>query len=163
DRIKNDRRDALTLAKLHRAGELTRVWVPDTETEAMRDLTRAREDAKYAQTRARQRLFAFLLRHGRRYPGRTTWSVPHFRWLRAKSFDHPAQQICMEESLLAIDETTKRVARLDEQIRELVPTWTMQPVVNALSAHRGVNLLTASTLIAELGDLTRFEQPRTLM
>jgi len=163
DRIKNDRRDALTLAKLHRAGELTRVWVPDTETEAMRDLTRAREDAKYAQTRARQRLFAFLLRHGRRFPGGTTWSARHFRWLRDQSFAHPAQQICMEEYLQAIEETTRRVGRLDEQIQELVPAWSMQPVVSALSAHRGVNLLTASTLIAELGDLTRFDRPRTLM
>ena len=163
DRIKNDRRDARTLAKLHRAGELTPIWVPDTATEAMRDLTRAREDAKYAQTRARQRLFAFLLRHGRRYPGRTTWSKPHFHWLRAQSFEHPAQQICMEEYLAAIDETTRRVARLDEQIAELVPAWSMQPVVHALTAHRGVNLLAASTLVAELGDLTRFDRPRTLM
>ena len=163
ERIKNDRRDALTLAKLHRASELTPIWVPDAPTEAMRDLTRAREDAKYAQTRARQRLFAFLLRHGRRYPGRTTWSAPHFRWLRTQSFDHPAQQICMEEYLLAIEEATNRVARLDQQIEQLVPQWTMRPVVRALTAHRGVNLLAASTLIAELGDLTRFDEPRTLM
>ncbi|HUC44474.1 MAG TPA: IS110 family transposase [Candidatus Sulfotelmatobacter sp.] len=163
ERIKNDRRDARTLAKLHRASELTPIWVPDAPTEAMRDLTRAREDAKYAQTRARQRLFAFLLRHGRRYPGRTTWSAPHFRWLRTQSFDHPAQQICMEEYLLAIEEATNRVARLDQQIEQLVPQWTMRPVVRALTAHRGVNLLAASTLIAELGDLTRFDKPRTLM
>jgi transposase len=163
ERIKNDRRDARTLAKLHRASELTPIWVPDAPTEAMRDLTRAREDAKYAQTRARQRLFAFLLRHGRRYPGRTTWSAPHFRWLRTQSFDHPAQQICMEEYLLAIEEATNRVARLDQQIEQLVPQWTMRPVVRALTAHRGVNLLAASTLIAELGDLTRFDEPRTLM
>jgi transposase len=163
ERIKNDRRDARTLAKLHRAGELTPIWVPDSATEAMRDLTRAREDAKYAQTRARQRVLAFLLRHGRRYSGRTTWSAPHSRWLREQSFDHPAQQICMEEYLSAIEETTKRVTRIDEQIGQLVPEWSMKPVVQALTAHRGVNLLTASTLIAELGDLTRFDQPRTLM
>lgn len=163
DRIKNDRRDALTLAKLHRACELTPVWVPDTDTEAMRDLTRAREDAKYAQTRARQRLFAYLLRHGRRYPGRSTWTALHFRWLRTQSFDHPAQQICMEEYLKTIEETTQRVARLDEQIQSLVSDWSMQPVVKALTAHRGVSLLSASTLVAELGDLTRFDKPRTLM
>jgi transposase len=163
DRIKNDRRDALNLAKLHRAGELSPVWVPDAETEAMRDLTRAREDAKYAQTRARQRLGAFLLRHGRRFPGRSSWTKLHFRWLRDQRFNHPAQHICMEEYLRAIEETTQRVVRLDEQIRGLVPQWTMRPVVTALTAHRGINLLTASTLIAELGDLTRFDRPRPVM
>jgi transposase len=81
DRIKNDRRDALTLARLHRAGELSPVWVPDVESEAMRDLTRAREDAKYAQTRARQRLNGFLLRHGRHYPGRSRWTQLHSKWI----------------------------------------------------------------------------------
>jgi transposase len=163
DRIKNDRRDAATLARLHRAGELTAVWVPDTESEAMRDLTRSREDAKYAETRARQRLGALLLRHGRRYPGRSPWTAAHLRWIREQKFPHPAQQICLEEYVKAVEEATERVARLAGQIRELVPQWSMAPVVNALCAHRGVSLIAASTTVAELGDLTRFTKARDIM
>lgn len=163
DQIKNDRRDAVTLARLHRAGELTPVWVPDGETEAMRDLTRGREDAKYAQTRARQRLQSFLLRHGRRHPGRTSWGRMHLRWLSEQRFDHPSQQICFEEYVGAIEETTARVQRLEQQIQQLIPEWSRAPVVRALTAHRGVSDLTAATLIAELGDLTRFDRARDLM
>ena len=163
DRIKNDRRDAVALARLHRAGELTPVWVPDTETEAMRDLTRAREDAKYAETRARQRLQSFLLRHGRRYPGRSSWTKQHHRWITEQRFDHPSQQICLEEYLATVEEGARRVARLEGQIRELVSTSTMAPVITAMMAHRGVNLIVASTVAAELGDLTRFDRARPLM
>lgn len=163
DRIKNDRRDALTLARLHRAGELTPVWVPDSETEAMRDLTRTREDAKYAQTRARQRLQSFLLRHGRRYSEGSPWTLKHTKWIAAQRFDHPSQQICLEEYLATVEECGRRVARLDAQIRELVPSWSMAPVVEALTAHRGVNLLVATTVVAEIGDLTRFDRARALM
>lgn len=163
ERIKNDRRDAVTLARLHRAGELTAVWIPDTETEAMRDLTRTREDVKYAQTRARQRLQSFLLRHGRRYPGRSPWTQQHRRWITEQRFDHSSQQICLEEYLATVEESDRRVARLDAQILELVPTWSMAPVVTAMTAHRGVNVLVAATVAAELGDLTRFDRARPLM
>lgn len=163
DRIKNDQRDAAALARLHRAGELTPVWVPDAETEAMRDLTRAREDAKYAQTRARQRLQSFLVRHGRNYPGRTRWTKQHLQWLASVRFDHPSQQFCHEEYLAAVEEGGRRVQRFDSQIRELVPNWSMAPVVDALTAHRGVNFLIASTVVAEMGDLTRFDRARPLM
>jgi transposase len=162
DRIKSDRRDAVTLARLHRAGELTPVWVPDSETEAMRDLTRTREDAKYAQTRARQRLQSFLLRHGRRYSG-CTWTMKHQKWIAAQRFDHPSQQVCLEEYLAAVEECGRRVARLDAQIQELVPEWSMAPVVQALTAHRGVNLLVAATVVSEIGDLSRFDRARALM
>jgi transposase len=163
DRIKDDRRDAATLARLHRAGELTAVWVPDSDSEAMRDLTRSREDAKYAETRARQRLGSFLLRHGRRYEGRSPWTASHLRWIQEQAFPHPAQQLCLEEYLKAVEEAAARVARLAGQIRDLVPQWSMAPVVNALCAHRGVSLITASTLLAELGDLTRFTRARDVM
>lgn len=163
DRIKNDRRDAVTLARLHRAGELTPVWVPDAETEAMRDLTRTREDTKYAQTRARQRLQSFLLRHGRRYSAGSSWTLKHAKWIASQRFDHPSQQICLEEYLAAVEECGRRVARLDAQIRELVPAWSMAPVVEALTAHRGVNLLVATTVVSEIGDLTRFDRARDLM
>jgi len=163
DRIKNDRRDAVNLARLHRAGELTRVWVPDDETEAMRDLTRSREDAKYAQGRARQRLGSFLLRHGRRFTGASRWTRAHMKWIHQQGFELPAQHVCLEEYLKAVEETTSRVGRLDEQIREQVECWSQAPVVKALMAHRGVCLVTAATVVAELGDLSRFHRAPDLM
>jgi transposase len=163
ERVKTDRRDAASLARLHRAGELTPVWVPDEQTEAMRDLTRAREDARYAQTRAQQRLNAFMLRHGRIYGGKTRWNQTHVRWLRQQRFSHPSQQICLDEYLEAVEEAARRVQRYDEQIRQLTPQWSRAPVVTALTAHRGVSLLTAATTVAELGDLTRFDRARDLM
>jgi transposase len=163
DRIKSDGRDAEQLARCHRAGDLTRVWVPDPETEGMRDLTRAREDAKYAQTKARQRLKALLLRYGHRYPGRSSWTKSHFRWLAERSFEHPASQLAYEESLRAVEEAGARIARLDDQIAVQCETWSMASVVRALTAHRGVSLLTAATVVAEIGDMTRFDNPRHLM
>jgi transposase len=104
-----------------------------------------------------------LLRHGRRYPGRSSWTKQHYRWITEQRFDHPSQQICLEEYLTAVEEADRRVARLDGQIRELVPTWSMAPVITTMTAHRGVNLLVASTVVAELGDLTRFNRARPLM
>lgn len=163
DRIKTDRRDALALARLHRAGELYPVWVPDEETEAMRDLTRAREDAKYVQTKARQRLQSFLLRHGRRYPGRSSWTKMHLRWLAEQRFAPPSQQICLDEYVEAVRQASARVQRLEAQVRELVSVWSLGPVVSAMTAHRGVSLVVAATVCAELGDLTRFDRVRELM
>ncbi len=157
DRIKTDRRDALKLARLHRAGELHPVWVPDEETEAMRDLTRAREDAKYVQTKARQRLQSFLLRHARRYPGKSHWTKMHLKWLAEQKFAQPSQQICLDEYVEAIRQASARVQRLEAQVRELVSEWSLGPVVSAMTAHRGVSLVVASTVCAELGDLTRFD------
>lgn len=163
DRIKTDRRDASTLARLHRAGELTRVWVPDEETEAMRDLTRAREDAKYVQTRARQRLLSFLLRQGRRYGNGSNWTQKHRRWLSEQNFHEPSRQLCFEEYVDAVDQAGARVQRLEEGIRNRMSDWSMAPVVQAMTAHRGVSLIVATTVCAELGDLKRFDQARDLM
>ena len=163
DRIKTDRRDAITLARLHRAGELRPVWVPDEETEAMRDLTRAREDFKYAQTKARQRLGSFMLRHGRRFPGRSHWTKTHLRWLAEQRFAQPSQQICLDEYIGAVEQATDRVQRMEAELRELVAVWSMGPVVSAMTAHRGVSLVVAATVCAELGDLTRFDRVRELM
>ena len=163
DRIKTDRRDAIKLARLHRAGELYPVWVPDEETEAMRDLTRAREDFKYAQTKARQRLGSFLLRHGRRYPGRSHWTKTHLKWVVEQRFAQPSQQICLDEYIGAVEQTTARVQRLEAELRELVAVWSMGSVVSAMTAHRGVSLVVAATVCAELGDLTRFDRVRELM
>jgi transposase len=163
DRIKTDRRDAISLARLHRAGELTAVYVPREDDEAMRDLSRAREDAKRAETRARQQLQALLLRHDIRYTGKTPWSAPHLRWLADIKLPHPAQQITFQEYVTAIDDAAERVARLTNQIAELLPAWRMSPVVEAMQAMRGVALITAVCVVAEVGDLTRFTNPRQLM
>jgi transposase len=163
DRLKNDRRDALTLARLFRAGELTPVKVPDADDEAMRDLTRAREDAKSVERRAKQRTAAFLLRHGRRYPGQTTWGRGHWRWLLQQAMEHPAQQIVLQEYLDAVQEAGARVERLTGQIRELLPQWRRAPWVTAYQALRGVSLLVAATVVAEVGDLSRFTNPKDLM
>lgn len=162
DRVKTDRRDALMLARLHRAGELTYVFVPRADDEAMRDLTRAREDAKKAKRVAQQQLSGMLLRLGFRYP-RDHWTKAHFGWLADQKMPTPSQQVVFQEYIQAIKETTERVARLTRQIEALVPTWRMAPVVKALQALRGVSLIVAATTIAELGDLTRFENPKKLM
>jgi len=163
DRIKNDRRDAANLARLERAGELTAIHVPREDDEAMRDLTRGREDAVKALRTARQRLGAFLLRYGYRYPGRTTWGPAHMRWLSDIAMPHPAQQITLQEYIHAVMECKDRVARLTEQIQKILPAWRMAPVVKALQALRGVAQIVAVTTVAEIGDMRRFAKPRQLM
>ncbi len=163
DRIKNDRRDAEMLARLYRAGELTPVYVPALEDEAMRDLSRAREDAKHCQRKAKQRLNAFLLRHGRVYSGQSKWTQAHFRWISDIKMAHPAQQITLQEYIDALRECSQRVERFTKQIQELVPSWRLSPVVKALQALRGVSLIVAVGTVAELGDLKRFKNPTSLM
>ena len=162
-RIKNDSRDACMLARLHRAGELCAVYVPLAEDEAIRDLTRARQDAKISEKKAKQRLSAFLLRNGFKYTGRSAWSRAHFRWLSDIKMPHPGQQIVMQEYIDTLNECRLRVQRLTEQLSPLVSQWRLSPVVEALQALRGVSLIVAATTIAELGDLTRFENPAELM
>jgi len=163
DRIKTDRRDAEQLARLLRAGDLTPIYVPSEEDEAIRDLTRAREDAKAAETKARQRLNAFLLRHGFRYSGKKHWSRMHLRWMSDIAMGHPAQQLVLEEYIDAVRCCSERVERLTEQIGVFVPQWRMAPVVEAVQALRGVSLITAATSVSELGDLSRFDNPQELM
>ncbi len=163
ERVKTNRRDAITLARLHRAGELTAVWVPDPTHEAMRDLVRARTAAMEAVRRARQQLQGFLLRHDRVFTGRKTWSPAHRRWLIGLRFAHPAQPIALQEQIDAIEEAERRHDRLGEQIRALVPDWPLAPVVTALQAMRGVAFLSAVVLAAEVGDFRRFANPRQLM
>jgi len=163
ERVKNDRRDAANLARLHRAGELTAVYVPDAQDEAMRDLSRARQDALMATKKAKQRLKALLLRHHIVYRGRSAWSKAYFRWLADIAMAYPAQQVALQEYIDAVHEGIGRVDRLTDQIRQLVPDWRLAPIVSALQAARGVSLIVAVTLLAELGDLSRFERPSQLM
>jgi transposase len=163
ERLKTDRRDALMLARLHRAGELTAVWVPDEEQESVRDLTRAREDMKSLELKARQRLSAFLLRHGKVYTGKSRWTQAHWRWLEGVKFDRPVQQLVLQEYIDTVKSSQRRVAELEGQMREALQGWSLGPVAEALMALRGVSLITAMTTLAELGDITRFDTPRQLM
>ena len=163
ERLKTDRRDALMLARLHRAGELTAVWVPDQEQEAIRDLTRAREDMKALELKSRQRLGAYLLRHGRVYDGKSRWTQAHFRWLETVKFDSTVQQIVLQEYIDTVKSMQKRVADLEAQMHAALAGWSLGPAAQALMALRGVSHITAMTVLAELGDITRFDSPRELM
>ena len=162
DRVKTDRRDAASLAKLHRAGELTAVWVPDARHEAMRDLVRARLDAVHSLRRARQQLSGFLLRQGCHY-GRPAWTKLHRRWLAGLKFDQAVHHVVLEDYIAAVEVAQIRRDRLTAQIETMLPDWTLAPVVTALQTMRGMALVNAATLIAELGDLSRFTNPRQLM
>ena len=162
-RQKTDRRDALQLARLHRAGELTAIRVPDAVDESIRDLTRARADAVHDRTRAKQRLKSFLLRLGYRYSGSANWSEAHQRFLRRLTLPLPALRSVLEEQLLAMDQAVQRVARLDELIAVQVPQWRLYPAVQAVMCLRGFQLTSAAIIVAELGDVRRFAHPRHLM
>ena len=163
DRVKTNRRDAIGLARLHRAGELTGVYIPDERDEAIRDLIRSRSDAVRDQRANRYRLKAFLLRHGYKYQGKSSWTEAHLRYLRELVLAHAAHKVVLEEYLVAITQSTERIQRLEDHIATQVQQWRMLPVVEALMGLRGVQLLTAAALIAELGDLSRFSHPRQLM
>jgi transposase len=163
DRVKTDRRDAILLARLARAGELTAVRVPDIADEAVRDLVRAREDAVRECRNARHRLKALLLRNGITYAGKSAWTGAHLRWLATLKLAHAAQQIGFQEYLHAVTEATARIARLEQAMRDTLPDWSLKPLVQALHALRGVQLIAAMTLVAELQDFMRFANPRQLM
>ncbi len=163
DRVKTNRRDAVTLARLFRAGELTSVWVPDPVHEAVRDLVRAREAAAADLRKKRQQLLSLLLRHGRNFTGRAHWSLAHRRWLADQRFEHPAQQIVFQDAVDAIEDAAARLHRLDQQLVAIVPSWSMAPVIAAYQAMRGVSFIVAATFVAEIGDVRRFDNPRQLM
>jgi transposase len=163
ERIKTDRRDALKLARLHRAGELTAVHLPEASDEAMRDLCRARTDAVQDLRRSRAQLKAFLLRNGYRYTGKSAWTEAHRRYLRELVLPHAAQRVVLEDAIAAIGSAEERIARLEEQMEALLPSWPMQPVVAALMALRGLARIGAMVLTSELGGAWRFSHPRQLM
>src|SRR5688572_25086276 len=163
ERVKTDRRDAMKLARLASQGLLTAVRVPDRGDEAVRDVVRTREDAVREQRCARQRLKALLLRNGIVYEGRSSWTAAHLRWIARVKLPEPAQQLAFQEYLHAITEASARIARLEQALRDLLESWPLAPVVVALQALRGVQLIAAITLVAEIQDFWRFASPRHLM
>jgi transposase len=162
-RVKTDRRDAVEIARLLRSGDLNSIYVPSVEDEAIRDLSRAREDAVSDLRAAKYRLKSFLLRLDIRYPARANWRPAHLRYLSTISCPTPAQQTVFQEYLRAINEITQRLERLEADLEDQVRGWRFHPVVEAIQALRGVSWTVAVTLIAELGDLSRFDNPRQLM
>ena len=138
DRVKTDRSDAVQLARLARSGDLTTVYVPTVEDEAIRHLSRAREDTLSDLKDAKFRLKAFLLRHDIRYTGRANWGPAHLRWLSEVVCPTPAQQMVFQEYVRAVTEHTERLQRLDQELQDQVTSWRLHPVVEALQALRGV-------------------------
>ena len=163
ERVQTHRRDALTLARLRSAGDLTPVYVPTVDDAAMRDLCRARAEAICDLTTAQLRLQALLLRHALRSPGRATWGPAHLRWLSAGVWPTPAQQIVVHKDLRAVTEHTARLERLAQALTDQGQTWRLAPVVEALQALRRGQCTVAVTTGAARGDLTRFDNPRPLM
>src|SRR5271169_5875860 len=162
ERIRSDRRDAIYLAKLQLAGELSPVWVPDPAHEAIRDLVRVRLAAVRSVLQARQQFSGFLLRHGHHY-NRPAWTLMHRRWLTGLSFEHAVHHLVLEDCIAAVEAATARRDRLEAHIEAALPDWSLAMVVRALQALRGMALVAAATLVAELGDITRFANPRQLM
>jgi transposase len=161
-RIKNDRRDSLSLADLFRSCHLTAVWVPGEPQEALRDLTRAREDLMRVHKQAKQRLLGFLLRHGKRYPEKSHWTQAHFRWLETIKFDRPVQQIVFQEYVDLVLAMGVRVKALDTQILAAEPQAEFAPTITALMALRGIDRLAATIVAAEIGELRRFPKAPNL-
>lgn len=162
-RIKTDRRDACNLARFHRSGDLTEVQVPELRTEAIRDLERARDDAKKAERAARQQLDKFLLRHGRRWSDGNKWTLRHWAWVKQQQFAESAQQQVLEDYIRTAEKGTERVRELTDEIPRQIEDWALLPLVQSLTALRGVQTLSAVILAAEIGDFARFPHPSGLM
>ncbi len=163
-RVKTDRRDARNLAHFLRSGDLTPVWIPDEHTEALRDLERARDDARLAERRAKQQLLKFLLRQGRQFlEGKEHWTKTHWQWIRRQQFDHEAHRRLLADAIQTIEQSQARIARLDQDIADCLPGWALAPLVKHLQAFRGVAQLTAVGLAAEVGDFRRFAKAGQFM
>jgi transposase len=163
-RVKTDRRDAASLAFNLRSGTLTAVSVPDEQTEALRDLTRYREDVREELQRARQQVVMFLLRHSRKYDGKSHWTIKHREWLRSQRFDHECQREVLEESYQEVVRLEEKLERLEAMVeRAALQHEQFKPLFQALQSFRGMRVVTAATLIAELGDLRRFATAPQLM
>jgi transposase len=162
-RIKTDRRDAIKLAQNLRAGELVAVFIPDEQTEAIRDLERAREDAKQAERVVRHQLSKFLLRNGRHYAGKTTWNEAHRAWIATEVVAEPAQQYVVSDGLAAVETASLRCQQLTQRLKERTEGWRLALLVEVLPALRGVEFVTAVTLAAEVGDFRRFAKATDFM
>lgn len=164
ERIKTDRRDARKLAHFLRSGDLTPIWIPDEQTEAIRDLERSREDARLAERTARQQLLKFLLRHERKFTaGKCHGTGVHWKWIRQQRFERPALQAVLDDYIHTAQQATERVRRLDTEIAEHVPGWALAPLVTNLMAFLGIKLLTATGIAAEIGNFARFEKAGAFM
>lgn len=168
DRVKTDRRDAAKLARSYRAGDLTAVWVPEAAHQALRDLVRAREDAREDQQRARQRLGKFLLRHGWQLPQdvKKNWTLKHMDWIKPKvRFAEPASQAAFLDYVHEVEHAADRLERIEKAIDDAVAAAPPEipQVVQALQALRGVGKIVPVTVVAEVGSLSRFANPRQLM
>jgi len=162
DRIKNDHRDAKVLAKLLRAGDLTCVWVPDPSHEAMRDLIRARSAAKKDSKKAKQRIQSMLLRTGRKYENKP-WTKRHRIWVANQSFPVNSQQVAFEHYRRSLEQIEDRILQLDQEIQRLLPSWSLAYLVDELQALKGVGLVIAVNIVAEIGDFSRFTNPKQVM
>lgn len=164
DKIKTDRRDSLRLAELLRAGELTPVWIPDAEQEAIRDLVRTRDDFKTSQRQVRQQLLGFLLRHSQRWTGgKKNWTKGFWHWLDALEMPSRHQQFALKEYIDAVRNYGAQLHEIEKQMLIAKQGWKLEPIVDGLMAMRGINLVTSMGIVAELGDLSRFRKPRQLM
>lgn len=162
-RQKTDAEDAMRLARFLRSGDLKGIYVPDSQVEGLRALTRAREDALGAQQRARGQLRQFMVREGHRYSGTTAWTKAHLDWIRAQKLDHPAKVIARDDYLREVEAVAARVARLTEQVNAAAEVSPLAPVITALQALRGVQVVTAATIAAEVGDFHRFARASHFM
>lgn len=163
ERIKTDRRDSRRLAELSRSGDLRAVWVPDPGDEVIRDLSRGREDAVNACTQSRHQLSGFLLRRGLSYPGKTRWTKTYHHWLGTLKFENAGTQTVFTEYCLQVQAAEARVQRLTKALEPAIQGWRFEAVVRALQAMRGIDLVSAVGLVAEIGDIARFDHPRKLM
>jgi transposase len=163
DHVKTDKKDAIKLAWLHRAGELVSVFVPDETDEAVRDLCRARVDAIDDRRRAKTRLLATLRRLGFNYSGKTTWNDAHKRYLRDLSLPFPAHRVILEELIGQIDQLDARIARYESHMEHLYADWRCKPIVDAVMGLKGFQMIAAMMIVSEVGDFVRFTHPKQLM
>jgi len=160
ERIKTDKRDAIKLARLMRANELSPIYVPEADDEAVRDLSRLRETACHDRKHAKHQIKSFLLRNFISYQGSANWGPKHRRWLAELVLPHPTQQVVLQEMIHTLNERTQRLNNLDNELLHIASQWRFYPVVKAM---RGISMTLATALICEFGDLTRFDHPSKLM
>lgn len=162
DRVKTDRRDAKMLARLARSGDLVSVWVPGQQHEAIRDLVRCRCDFVDQSRRIRQQINSMMLRHQRPW-GRDKWTQAHRRWLAEQKFSHSQLQVTLDHYLAGLESVEQQITVIERQMLESLQGWELKPLVDGLMAMRGVKLITGMSIVAELGDMSRFSRPESLM